>query len=615
MADTKDINSTERLLNVIRGYSDAPVPKESSAEKINTVKSTSNNQTINLTKTFKGKQRFTIGVDIAKDFISLAKSTKTSDGNFLIIDHKFVQYGMHSNIASTEISEILKSSVESFVGSVNDCDVWTVMNSVDVNIHHIKIPRVPKKQMESVIFWTAKKENPIDEKETIFDFEIQGEIIDQGIPKYSVMVYSAPRSEVEKIKLLFSSAGINLSGITVAPFAFQNIFRAKSQGSSEKTYASLFIGQDYSRIDIYKNQNLVMTRGIKTGLSSMVEVMEESIADASPEDRPKKEEIITSLRSMLFDPEKSKDTPEMLDGIQGIIFDIIAPVLERLIRQVERTLEHYASNIGYERVEKLYVSSIISLFYSPFINYISEQLGIKADILDPFDGKSISNSFSSFPPALKAISIPAIGLSLSDNRHTPNLLFTYVEKNKEIRQSRINKAIFVLFGILSIVSFAILSLQTVETKRLNAKRVELEKQLTAYHPIISKDQINRLADEIKIKREINRQYSEKYKGIALIGELSSLTPNSIKLIRIHISVPSPQVSSSSKDLPSKHKEEGVVIEGVVSADRNQLDSILAQYVLTLEKSPLFQSVTVQKNNLVSYKKKEIIHFSLQAKIG
>jgi hypothetical protein len=90
-----------------------------------------------------------------------------------------------------------------------------------------------------------------------------------------------------------------------------------------------------------------MTRGIKTGLSSMVEVMEESIADASPEDRPKKEEIITSLRSMLFDPEKSKDTPEMLDGIQGIIFDIIAPVLERLIRQVERTLEHYASNIGY----------------------------------------------------------------------------------------------------------------------------------------------------------------------------------------------------------------------------------------------------------------------------
>ena len=70
--------------------------------------------------------------------------------------------------------------------------------------NHLKIPHVPKKQLENVIYWTAKKENPIDEKEVVFDYEMQGEITDQGIPKYSVMVYSAPRSEVEKVRDLFS---------------------------------------------------------------------------------------------------------------------------------------------------------------------------------------------------------------------------------------------------------------------------------------------------------------------------------------------------------------------------------------------------------------------------
>ena len=103
---------------------------------------------------------------------------------------------------------------------------------------------------------------------SIFDFELQGEIVDQDKPKYSVMVYTAPKAEIEKVKTLFSDMGITLAGITTVPFAVQNIFRSKWMPASEEIFASLFIGNNFSRIDVYNKENLVMTRGIKTGSSN-----------------------------------------------------------------------------------------------------------------------------------------------------------------------------------------------------------------------------------------------------------------------------------------------------------------------------------------------------------
>ena len=61
--------------------------------------------------------------------------------------------------------------------------------------------------------------------------------------------------------------------------------------------------------------------------------------------------------------------------------------------------------------------------------------------------------------------------------------------------------------------------------------------------------------------------------------------------------------------------DGVSIEGVVLGDRNTLDALLAQYVMKLENSPLLQGVTLQKSSIVNFRKKEILQFTINAKIG
>ncbi|HPK54207.1 MAG TPA: hypothetical protein PK114_07065, partial [Smithellaceae bacterium] len=281
MADKTDINSTEKLLNTIRGTKqvagggdagDAPLlfpqkaPFPPQDKKL-------------LARFFPDKKNYTIGVDIGQEFIYLAKTVKSSNGNPVLLDQKILKYDGKTPPGSPEFNAFLKASLLSICGNPANCNIWTLIPAAEVNINHLKIPPVPKKQLENAIYWAAKKEASFDEKDFIFDFEIQEDVIDQGIPKHSVLVYSAPKVQIEKTKALFSNIGITTAGITIAPFAIQNIFRTRWLPVNEGTAATLFVGNEFSRIDIYNKGNLVLTRGIKTGVSSMMEAISESFAN------------------------------------------------------------------------------------------------------------------------------------------------------------------------------------------------------------------------------------------------------------------------------------------------------------------------------------------------
>ncbi len=615
MVKSNDINSTERLLNVIRGSQQPSTPLTDAVKDTSSPKKVPNKLSLNFPPVFAAKNRVRVGVDIGQDNISFAKMAKTSDGRPMLVDQKIVNFGGQIARESSEFKDLLKSSLTAFAGSLAACDVWAMMDATEVNVSHLKIPRVPKKQLENVIYFTAKKENPIDEKNAIFDYEMQGEITDQGIPKYSVMVYIAPRAEVERVRDLFSSIGVDLAGITIAPFAIQNIFRAKWIAVGESTFASLFIGNDFSRIDIYSKNNLVMTRGVKTGINSMMEGIDEYIAETMPNRKPDKERVKKILHELSDDPGHTIKDEDGIHWSQSTILDMITPALERLTRQIERTLEYYTTSVGYEKVEKIYVSTVLNGFNQTLFSYISEQLGTQTELFDPFQGKHASASGGSLSPAERASLIPVIGLSLSDGKYTPNAIFTYVDKNKEISGRTINRGIFAAFAAALIVCLAVIVFQAIETGRLGDKRAKLEKELSLFNPVLSKEKMTALVGDVKARHQIIQQYSKKYKGMALISELSSLTPEDIRLINVRIAVSSKPVPVQITAAAHKEINEGVSIEGVVLGERNTLDALLSQYVMNLERSAVLHGVTVQKSSIVNFKKKEILQFTINAKIG
>jgi Tfp pilus assembly PilM family ATPase len=525
-----------------------------------------------------------------------------------------IQYGHLTAKGSSEFNLLLKSSLVAFCGSIADCNIWTMMPAGEVNVQYIKIPHVPRKQLENVIYWTAKKEISIDEKDSIFDFELQGEIVDQGISKYLVMVYTAPKVEIERAKTLFSNIGVSLTGITISPFAIQNIFRSKWMPASEGTFASLFIGNDFCRIDIYSKDNLVMTRGIKTGTSSMMEAIADSVLEKTPHLKLEKDETKKILFSLSPDSEKLSNTDAGSGLREEEILEMIFPVWERLARQIERTLEYYTSSIGYEKVEKLYISSVMNV-YNPLLIYISDQLGIKTEFFDPFIKQTASSVYESLSLSEKVSLVPVLGLSFSDNIRTPNTIFTYREKNKETRIKRINRRIFTSFAAALVICIIVLGYQAAEINILGKKLVKLEKELALFNPLLSTDKISKMADEVKTRKQISHQYVQRYLGIATIGEFAALTPENIRLINIKINTGGIGLAKINPDKTAKEISDDIIVEGVIFGERDVLDSSLAQYVMKLENSPMLRQVSVQKSGIITFKKSEVLQFTLSAKLG
>ena len=610
MTGTNDINSTEKLLNVIRGKDQEsfaakakkvlPLPKKKPAKKAS----------LALPRLFSNQKRYTVGIDIGKEFICLAKTIKASDGKPVLVDQKIIKYSLLTSKDSPEFKSLIKSSLIAFCRSLDNCNIWTMMSASDVNVHHIKIPRVPKKQLENVIYWTAKKENLVDEKESLFDYEVQGEVTDLGIPKYSVMVYTLPKAGVEKVKTYFTEIGITLAGITIVPFAIQNILRTKWMKVSETTFASLFIGNDFSRIDIYNKENLVMTRGIKTGISSMTEEIADAIGEKTGKVSVDKDEARKILFSLVdADTSKLKETDIGFDLKEEDKFAMITPALERLSRQVERTLEHYASTAGAEKVEKLYISLAMNV-YDPILNYISDQLGTKAEHFDPFKQQPTHAAVESLKLSEKVALVPVLGLSLSDNSRTPNAIFNYQDKNREMSLRQINRGIFTSFAAALIICLAVMIYQVIESNNKSTQLKILEKELSLVDPNLSPENISALKEKVKVKKELSRQYTQRYLGVATIGDIAMLTPGNIHLIKLKISmgINPPKVNP---DKAAKEVSEDVILEGVVYGDRKMLD----QYVTNLENSPILSQVSVQKSSVVTIKKVEVLYFTLSAKIG
>jgi Tfp pilus assembly PilM family ATPase len=267
LVSNKDISSTEKLLDVIRGTggsSDAGI----SREKTPSVKKTP------LFQVFSGKASrasTVVGVDVGYHELRLVKISQDNEGRRRLKDFKRAPFIEGVNPDSPEFIDFLRKALADFCGRGNNFELWALMQSGEVEVQHVRVPKMSSKKVHDAVYFLAKKNVPFDEKNTIFDYGIQGEVVEGGVQKLAVVAYTSPREEVRKVAALFDRAGFSLTGLTIAPFAIQNIFKTNWIPSAGKVVVTLYIGRDWSRIDIYNDGNFVMTRGIKTGINSSIE--------------------------------------------------------------------------------------------------------------------------------------------------------------------------------------------------------------------------------------------------------------------------------------------------------------------------------------------------------
>lgn len=637
MGREREATSTDKLLDLIRDGGSAISPGLSDYAPVGTpVKAKSGGIfTIPFLSLNYWQSRTTVGVDIGYDAIRLVKAKAGADAKSRLLDYELVPLPPGVTKGSQEAGNLLKASLNAFCGDAAKVDIWTSLPAVNVDIRCILIPKVPFKQIPKTVYWSAKKEGmSLDEKERIFDYEVQEEIYDQGVPKLSVMVYTSLRREVEDAKRLFSQAGWPLTGVTIIPFAIQNLLRTEWLKPEVDTVATLFVGNDYSRIDIYARGNLVMTRGIKTGTGSLVESFIEGYNESLS--------LFTAGRTKAppkpMDPEAAREILVNLfaghDLMTGIAADydlreedvlpIILPAIDRLARQVERTFDYYSSTTGRNRVQSLYYSSVIGA-YEPLLNYLNAQLGVKVSLVPSplkwwakrdFDEAGV---FERIPYSA------AIGLALSDINHTPNMIFTFKDKIEKESIGKINKLIFVSFISLVVVCTVIFIYLGKTVAESKAALASLEREIPQMRTPVDKNTITKQFALLQGKNRQIMAYGDRNLSLATVAELTALTPPEVKLITVAALFKDPSVGPEKVETktppaaPEKTETKvpsgqgNLVVEGIVEGANASPEVILAEYALRLDKSPLFSQAAIQKSSLETAGGKKILHFAVQMK--
>ncbi|MBW1864855.1 MAG: pilus assembly protein PilM [Deltaproteobacteria bacterium] len=564
-----------------------------------------------------------VGIDIGYHELKLAMVNRASDKRQELIDFISIPYEVGITPNSTKFPHFLRDTLKNFCGRNKKIALWNAISSAKVETRNLKIPKVSKKQIDNATYWTLKKDLSFNEDEMLFDYEVIGDVVEDGINKIEVMAYIAPKQEIAQQKNLFEKIGFPLTGISIIPFALQNLFRTDVVDTLGKDICSLFIGRDWSRIVIYSNGNLVLSRGIKAGIRSMIEAVAQEISkskiDLAQESvQPSESSIfgieeesyildIDEARKIFFDHICNAE-PILLEETGHIlrehdVFGMIQPALERLVKQVERTLSHYYLHFNKDRVSKVYVSGQMSVYERLFV-FMKEQLDIPIDTMNPFSARLNYLGIAPMPETLseKEAFAPAIGMALSNNSLTPNFIYTYKDKQIADSARKVNQGI--IAGILFFLSVCF-GLFLWGNNLIDQKKLELAKLQTVvetFKPLVNKNLIIDLASKTRNKRKAIKELGEKYKSVAVINEISAITPPEIRLISI-------SATMHKKPSNGKQSKQQLEVEGVVIGDRITFESTLAGYIVKLKGSPLFQTPSVENKSFKFLDQKEVLLFT------
>ncbi|PTN37527.1 hypothetical protein [Desulfonatronum sp. SC1] len=255
--------ATEKLLHIIRSKG-----KEKSSAAHSSTRKVSG---FRIPGPWSAKRR-RLGVDIAPGGLRLMLVTD-SESAPKILGFRDIPYPEKAKPGSADFPAFLRDQVKSLCGRIGDLQIWSHVFSFRAQLQRLLVPKAPPWELYDLVYWRVKRDNPFDDDEFLLDFKVQGQVTQQGASMYSVICCLVPRDELDRTRSYFIEAGLPLAGLTTASLALQTMFRKPLLPVDSPHFATLHVERDWSRIDIFSEGNLLMSRMVKTGMTSMAETL------------------------------------------------------------------------------------------------------------------------------------------------------------------------------------------------------------------------------------------------------------------------------------------------------------------------------------------------------
>ena len=602
-----EISSTEKLLKVIRSSSDKGAPQPGRRERAGLFSGLREKLLPS------GKSRDCIGVEIFRDAINLVRTSKTRARRVVV---HAVSEPLPDGLAidHPEFAHFLREQIEKCGPRPQKADIWACLPASKGEMWSVRVPKV-RKGLGHAVYWSARKEKSFNEAGHLFDYRITGETTEDGVQKRIAEVCIVPKADVDLYKTVFARAGFPLKGVTVPAFAAESLFYREVVEPGPEAFAVLFIGEESSWIDIHSEGRILFSRVIRTGRDSVIHSLMQEYQEQAGRDN----EIVLTLEPETggFSEETAVGPPgEGLSGSDealtmeqaerilagfatgspqpaGIftfeqVFGMIEPVLERLARQLERTFDHSVNVLKNPAPASIYICGTLPIL-PRIVGYFGDQLGIRATLLDVLDTSMshVSPELVIPEPGHRFSLVSTTGLAMP-TPHAINFLRTASDRELENDARRTTNAVAAGCALLIALTAGYwwTSAQALNHPRAEVER--LEQSLAAFSPRVDMEMLTRLAGQYREEQQAIGEYSRKLQPVAMINEISRVTPENIKLLGLTMSMGRP---GENKGPDENHM---LVVEGFVREGALDHHTVLAAYVRQLRRSPLVRDITVRR---------------------
>lgn len=549
----------------------------------------------NPTKTFgrASGARETVGIEVGYGVLYLVLLRQTGDGRILLKKCHSVEFDPSLDTTGPSFTALLKSELKQFCSSSKEAEVWAMPHLDRANIHNIRIPQVSPSRLAGAVFWGLQRKESFIEKDTVADFQVEEHTSTKATLDVSCALVDRPA--VEDLRQTFSQAGFPLSGVSIPQFALRNLVNLLGYGEQKAPVLICQLGVKATSVSVLFQHRIVFTRNIPLGLQNLAEIL---IKELDPP--PTHGEAC----QLILKPGQTEELRPAVAYQHESVPGLLRPVLERLVRQIERTIEHYQTNFDTEPLEVIFLGGEF-VSKTHLFNFISKRLSSRVLAIDPFDLPGLQAQGPVPSDIVKRIAFgPAIGLALEGNRGGINLAHSYKDRQSDDRLSKIATA--VTLAMILVTSFATLFYHSkwTELQDLEANQKGLESKLDSLGPAITEATITRKNLEARELSERRRAAAKRYEGLALLSEISRFTPENIALLHISVAMESPVTildggQTSSRDEGQAALKQGtMLIKGVVTGERTDLETALTIYVARLGNSSLIENVDVTTTEFI-----------------
>lgn len=258
-------------------------------------------------------------------------------------------------------------------------EVVMALSAEELAVRNIRMPRMPEEELVTAVNWEAQNKFPFDTATAVIQYLRAGEVRHGDQLLDEIILFAAPRAEVDEKIQLACEAGLHLVSLGAEPCAvfrgFERFLRRREDEDTVRVFSD--IGAQTTMI-VARGRDIVFVKTIPIGGG----VFNRAVADCL-ELAPAEAEALR--RRIGRRRERSDDGGTDGDRAARAVADAIRPHLEDLADEVGLCLRYYSVTFRGSRPRSILFTG--GEAHDPIIPAtLGDRIGMEIEIGDPFRG-------------------------------------------------------------------------------------------------------------------------------------------------------------------------------------------------------------------------------------